>query len=79
MKRNIKEFIIEKINKLGEIKEEYQIQEIVESVRNIFKTKCEYFYAGGFDSPGYDIDCYTIAFLDDKGDIQGVSVNIERY
>lgn len=79
MGQRITDFIIEKVDKVGEIEEENQIKEIVEAARDRFKTKCDYFFAGGFVGPGYDIDCYIIAFLDDEGEIQGVPANIERY
>lgn len=73
----IGDFIMEKIDALGEIDSSEQIQEIVESVQERFEVQCDYFHAGGFDSPGYDVECYVIAYLDGNGKLQGRSVEIE--
>lgn len=78
MVEEIKSFIINKFDEM-EPEEGGELQEIVDAVKEKFKTECKYFHAGGFDSPGYDIDCYVIAFLDESGKIQGVSVDIESY
>lgn len=36
-------------------------------------------HCGGFESPGYDIDCYALAFIDEDGKLQLVSWEKERY
>lgn len=72
----IKDFLREKID-AEDIEAEEQIQEIVESVKEQFQVQCKYFNAGGFDSPGYDVTCYVIAFIDENGILQGRSIEIE--
>lgn len=32
---------------------------------------------GGFDSPGYDIDCYCLSYIDLKGQLQTLPIAIE--
>lgn len=75
----IRNYILEKINEVGEFEEYKEIDEIVESVREKFNVQCECYSAGGFESPGYDIDCFIIAFIDENGKLQGIDVQIERY
>lgn len=72
---SITDFINKKIA-VTDIEQEEDIMQIVQSVHNNFDTDCKYFYAGGFDSPGYDIDCYVIAYLE-EGIIKGVAVQVE--
>ncbi|NHN31156.1 hypothetical protein [Paenibacillus agricola] len=45
------------------------IAAVCEAVRNTFGVKCDYAYAGGFDSPGYAVSCYAIAFIELNGEI----------
>jgi hypothetical protein len=75
----IGDYINNRINEFGEIEEESQIREVVEGVKKQFNTKCDFFYAGGFDSPGYVIDCYLITYIDKDGEIKGKAVSIECY
>lgn len=42
-------------------------------------TQYEFTYCGGFDSPGYDIDCYCISYIDLKGRLQTIPVHFEIY
>lgn len=48
-------------------------------VESKFNTQCDYTHCGGFDSPGYDIDCYAIAFIDENGKLDIMSFKKERY
>lgn len=73
----IGDFLTEKMDAMGDIETEEQIHELAESVKEQFQVQCDYFHAGGFDSPGYDIACYVIAFIDENGKLQGRSVEIE--
>lgn len=51
MDQKITYFTIEKVDKVGEIEGENQIKEIAESVRDRFKTKCDYFFCWWFCGP----------------------------
>lgn len=77
---SIKDFVI---NKLDEYKEEEMSEEVIgEVVDEVVKTygvKCDYFYAGDFDSPGYDCYYYVIVFLNEYGNLEGVDVQVESY
>lgn len=75
----IKTFILNKLDELKEVRESDQIVDIVTMVKETFNTQCKHFYAGAFDSPGYDMECYVIAFIDEQGELQGIDVMIERY
>lgn len=77
--QTIAEYILAQVDALDKIEEEEQISAIAEAVTKKFQVQCDYFHAGGFDSPGYDVECYVIAFLDEQGKLQGQSVEIERY
>ena len=72
-------FIQEKIEAVERFTDEEQIRKIVKEVRANFSAQCKYFYAGGFDSPGYDIDCYVIAYIDTDGTLGGEDIQIETY
>lgn len=75
----ITEYLEDQLSEFREISEEEEISFIVKRVNNSFKeAQCKYFYAGGFDSPGYDIECYIIAYLE-EGIIKGRDIQIERY
>ena len=74
------ESYIEHLLEDEELEDKERLMEIAEAVRKKYgkETKCTYFYAGGFDSPGYEIDCYVITYLEDDV-IQGYPVQIECY
>jgi len=60
----IKEFIWNNIDEEGQIHctcEFADIYELIEHVNNTFKCDLEVKHCGGFDSPGYDVDCYAWA------------------
>lgn len=44
-----------------------ELGDIAEKVRQTYKTDCIVEYIGGFDSPGYVIDCYAFAYVDTDG------------
>lgn len=44
------------------------VEYAVETVKSAFGIQCETAYCGGFDSPGYKINCYAIAFVTGKGE-----------
>lgn len=74
----IEEFIKELLGEV-ELTEEDQIMRLADTVRKEFPdSKCTYFYAGGYNSPGYDIDCYVVTYLEYEC-IQGYSLEIESY
>ncbi len=52
---------------------------VVDEVKEKFNTQCTYSYCGGFDSPGYDVDCYAIAFIDSEGKLDMITYQDERY
>lgn len=51
----------------------------VDAVRKSFGIQCDYAYCGGFDSPGYDIECYAIAFVTDEGELGLYDYQYEIY
>lgn len=76
---NIKDFVLEKVNKLPEnYYEDYLIGEIVDSVKETYNIPCNYFLAGDYDSTGYDCWYYNIVWYVD-GELDAVSVQIESY
>ena len=75
----IEDYINEAIEYQEENADEVSLSKICEEVKNKFNTKCTHQYIGGFDSPGYDIDCYAIAFIDEDGNVEIVPYNKERY
>lgn len=52
---------------------------IAEEIKAKFNTQCLYANCGGFDSPGYDIDCFAIAFINEDGVLELVDYSIESY
>ncbi|GMK47612.1 hypothetical protein PghCCS26_47420 [Paenibacillus glycanilyticus] len=67
----------------AESNREFSGDEIVkfaaEKVRNDLGISCVYEYTGGFDSPGYRIDCYAIAYVTDDGDVGIYAYQYELY
>lgn len=55
------------------------VRHAVDAVREAFKITCNYAYCGGFDSPGYDIDCYAIAFVTGDGTLGIYDYQYETY
>ncbi|OMC96237.1 hypothetical protein MKX34_24030 [Paenibacillus sp. FSL R5-0636] len=51
----------------------------VESIKQHFDIPCMYEYCGGFDSPGYDIDCYAIAYVTKAGELGIYTYTHETY
>jgi hypothetical protein len=51
----------------------------VDAVKAALGIKCDYTYCGGFDSPGYRIDCYAIAFVTDEGELGLYDYQYEIY
>lgn len=75
----IEEYINEIIENHEQNEDELDLHRLCEDVKNKFKTKCTHEYIGGYDSPGYDIDCYAIAFIDENGEIGIASYEKESY
>lgn len=75
--------IKEYINQLEQIDLNVQgeegIGDIVDNVKKIYGVKCDYFYAGDYDSPGYDCYYYLISFINEDGDLDGVDCQVESY
>ena len=42
-----------------------ELDAIAEKVASEYKTECVVDYIGGFDSTGYEIDCYAFAYTED--------------
>lgn len=57
----------------------YLLDEICGNVRDKFKVQCTHSYIGGFDSPGYDLNCYAIAFINEEGTLEIYELNHEMY
>ncbi|MEI2280731.1 hypothetical protein [Paenibacillus polysaccharolyticus] len=51
----------------------------VETVKQDFDIPCMYEYCGGFDSPGYAIDCYAIAYVTKDGELGICTYEHETY
>lgn len=66
----IDDFIHTEIFRLEEDDADYipeHLEDIAKGVERTFNTSCVCEYIGGFDSPGYDIDCYAFAYVDEDG------------
>lgn len=51
----------------------------VGEVRDYLGIQCSYLCCGGFDSPGYRINCYVIAFVTDEGELELYDYQYEIY
>ncbi|MEK4360858.1 hypothetical protein NYE48_28015 [Paenibacillus sp. FSL M7-1455] len=51
----------------------------VETIESNFGIQCDSIYCGGFDSTGYDIACYAIAFVTDEGELGLYDYQYEVY
>lgn len=63
---------------------EYYELELFEAIGRILDpaedvTSWTYTYIGGFDSPGYDLDCYCLIVLDENNEIHTYPINIECF
>lgn len=79
----IGDYINDRIEELSKDQEcppvgEY-IEIIAEEVRNKFNVQCNTCECGGFDSPGYDIDCYAMAWINKDGSLEMLDFQEERY
>lgn len=54
------------------------IYELIEYVNNLFNCNIECKHCGGFDSPGYDVDCYAWAGIID-GELYFDTLEQESY
>jgi hypothetical protein len=72
----ISEFIDAEIEKSEDPAEE--LNAIAEKVKAEFNTDCVLEYIGGFDSPGYDINCYAFAYVE-GGELKIHGYNHECY
>jgi hypothetical protein len=72
----ISEFIDAEIKKSEDPSEE--LHTITRKVKKEFNTDCVLKYIGGFDSPGYDINCYAFAYVED-GELKIHGYNHEFY
>lgn len=54
-------------------------EEIKKAMDEIGITQWDYINCGGFDSPGYDISCYCISYIDLEGRLQQIPVAFECY
>ena len=74
----INEFIDAEFDKYGKEAREY-LDEIVDAVKEKFGVSCDYEHIGGFDSPGYEIESYAIAYVDTDGKVGIYGYNYEIY
>ncbi|WP_054955008.1 hypothetical protein [Paenibacillus dakarensis] len=51
----------------------------VNAVTETFGISCIYEYCGGFDSAGYDVDCYAIAYVTDDAGLAIYDYQYESY
>lgn len=79
MADDIRRYINEAIDRYEDDNEKADLDAICHEVREKFGVKCDYTYTGGFDSPGYDIDCYAIAFIGLDGELYLMDYSYERY
>lgn len=52
-------------------------EEMVKIFKNFGITQYDFCYIGGFDSPGYSVDCMCIAYIDLEGKLQTIPINYE--
>lgn len=58
----------------------YNLEEEIEKVfKEIGITQYNFCSVGGFDSPGYSLDCMCIAYIDLEGRLQTIPINYELY
>lgn len=75
----ISSFINEENGNIIENMYEYDsIEEVIRHVSKKYNVEIKLRYIGGFDSPGYDVDCYAWASIID-GDLYFDSLQQERY
>lgn len=55
------------------------IEEIAKEVRGNFNIQCNVCECGGFDSPGYDITCYAMAWINKDGSLEMQDFQEESY
>ena len=55
------------------------IETIAEDVRTKFNIQCDTLNCGGFDSPGYEINCYAIAWINEDGKLEMQDFQEEAY
>ncbi|MDR9852938.1 hypothetical protein RJP21_04905 [Paenibacillus sp. VCA1] len=55
------------------------VEYAVETVKSTLGVQCDSTYCGGFDSPGYDIHCYAIAFVTNEGELGLYDYQYEIY
>jgi hypothetical protein len=75
----IEDFVNNLIVAYEQKNEEVDLNKICDSVEKEYSTRCTNEYIGGFDSPGYSIDCYAIAFVDEEEEIIIVPYTSECY
>lgn len=57
---------------------EYDFEEEIEKAfKKIGITQYDFCYIGGFDSPGYDLICKCISYIDLEGRLQTIPVKFE--
>jgi hypothetical protein len=79
----IKDYIDSRIEEMSGDQEcppvgEY-IETIAEEVRSKFGVQCDICECGGFDSPGYDITCYAMAWINKDGSLEMQDFQQESY
>lgn len=55
------------------------VETVAEEVRDKFNIQCDTCYCGGFDSPGYEINCYAMAWINEDGKLEIQDFQQEAY
>jgi len=55
------------------------IETIATEVRDKFDVQCSTCHCGGFDSPGYEITCYAMAWINKNGELEMLDFQEESY
>ncbi|WP_103110245.1 hypothetical protein [Brevibacillus reuszeri] len=55
------------------------VEYAVHVIKKTFGIPCEYVYCGGFDSPGYAVSCYAIAYVTSEGGLGLYDYQYEIY
>jgi len=75
------QFIIDTIDEFDAPNDSVEYDDV--DILNIITTEyphltIDLIYTGGFDSTGYSIDCYCVAWIDDNNDLQMHPFTIEH-
>lgn len=75
----VKSFILEKRDEFDDFFDTEDVESICEAVRETFGVQCMCSHVGGFDSPGYAVDCYAVSYIGTDGVLGMVDFESENY